>query len=151
MPPSYGGPSLFLEDQDLDSRLSQGMTYKINTCRALVLCSALLGQNRDWLAQYQDNASEWVKWRQFGHPMGQHYKAPMSAHCHLVLRCCWGVKLLQTNKMILLWCSFPSRAGLSIAFTVSPSGGKWMSSAAPIIVCSHWVGTSWYMQYTYHH
>ena len=35
------------------------MTYKIDTYRFLAKCSALLGEDKDWLAQYQDNVTEW--------------------------------------------------------------------------------------------
>ena len=32
---------------------------KIDTCRFLARCFALLGLGKDWLAQYQDNVTEW--------------------------------------------------------------------------------------------
>ena len=35
------------------------MTYKIDTCRFLSWRSALIGQGKDLLAQYQDNVTEW--------------------------------------------------------------------------------------------
>ena len=34
------------------------MTYKVDTCRFLARCSALLGQGKDWLAQYQYNVTD---------------------------------------------------------------------------------------------
>ena len=60
-------------------------TYKIDTCRFLARCSVLIGQGKDWLAQDQDNVTEWdIKswyWRS-GFPVGQHYEIAMCAHCH---------------------------------------------------------------------
>ena len=57
------------------------MTYKIDTCRFLVWYSALKGWGKDWLAQYQENVTEWdigllvlAAW----FPVGQHYKVTMS-------------------------------------------------------------------------
>ena len=35
------------------------MTYEIDTCRFLAMCLALLGKRKDWLAQCQDNETEW--------------------------------------------------------------------------------------------
>ena len=34
-------------------------TYKIDTCRILTWCSAVIGYGKDWLVQYQDNVTEW--------------------------------------------------------------------------------------------
>ena len=34
------------------------VTYKIDTCRFVARCSALLGQGKDWLALCQDNLTE---------------------------------------------------------------------------------------------
>ena len=54
-------------------------------CRFLARCLVLLGKGKDWLAQCQDNVTEWgIKswhWR-FGFSLGQHYKVTMRAHCH---------------------------------------------------------------------
>ena len=52
------------------------MTYKIDTCHFLAMCLALLGYGKDWLAQYQDNDTEWdtrsmSQWHCF--PVGQYY------------------------------------------------------------------------------
>ena len=61
------------------------MTYQIYTCFYPAYHLALLGEGEDWLAQYQDNVTEWkirpLYW-QSGLPVGQHYKVAMSAHRH---------------------------------------------------------------------
>ena len=53
------------------------MTYEIDTCRYLAWHLALIGYDKDWLAQNQDNVTEWdigvivpVAWS----PSGQHDK-----------------------------------------------------------------------------
>ena len=38
---------------------SQANDIKINTCHFLARYSALLGQGNDWLAQSEDNVTEW--------------------------------------------------------------------------------------------
>ena len=35
------------------------MTYQIDTCRFLARCSALFEQGTDWLAQCQNNVTQW--------------------------------------------------------------------------------------------
>ena len=50
---------------------SQTNDFKIDTCHFLVL--ALLGYGKNWLAQWQDNVTEWDGW-----PVGQHYNVVMS-------------------------------------------------------------------------
>ena len=39
----------------------KGMSYKIDACRYLGWCSALIGSDKDWLVQYeyQDKVTEW--------------------------------------------------------------------------------------------
>ena len=63
----------------------KAMTYQIDTCRFPARCSALLGYGKDWLAQCQDNVTDWGItswcWRP-GFPVGQHYKVATSVHCH---------------------------------------------------------------------
>ena len=53
------------------------MTSRIDTCHILARHLALLGSGKDWLAQSQDNVTEWnIKawcwWPSL--PVGQHYK-----------------------------------------------------------------------------
>ena len=51
----------------------KSMTYKIDTCHFLTWWSALLGYDEDWLAQLQDNVTEWDIWSwcsQPGLPVG---------------------------------------------------------------------------------
>ena len=57
--------------------LKPGQTndFIIDTCCFLAWRSALLGSGKDWLAQCQDNVTEWC-------PVREHYKTAMSAHCH---------------------------------------------------------------------
>ena len=57
------------------------MTLKMCACRFLVRQLALLGQGKDWLAQGQDNVTEWEirsLCSRPGHPMEQHYKVTRS-------------------------------------------------------------------------
>ena len=57
------------------------MAYKVYTCRYLTWCSALLGQGKDWLVQYQDNVTkcEINSWcQQLTLPVGQHNKVAIS-------------------------------------------------------------------------
>ena len=62
----------------------QTIDFKIDTCRFLAWRSAL-GYSKDWLAQCQDNVTEWDNrswcW-QPGVPVRQHYKIAMCTHCH---------------------------------------------------------------------
>ena len=65
--------------------LSQTNDFKIDTCSSLAWYSALLGYGKDWLAQYQDNATEgdsrsWCQWS--GVLLRQLYKVAMSARCY---------------------------------------------------------------------
>ena len=58
------------------------VTYKIDICRFLTWCLALLRYGKDWLAQCQDNMTEWditswCWWPSF--PVEQHYKV-VSSH-----------------------------------------------------------------------
>ena len=58
------------------------IAYQIDTCRFLAWCSALIGQGMDWLAQGQDNVTEWDIGScclQPHFPVGQYYKVTMSA------------------------------------------------------------------------
>ena len=58
------------------------MTYKIDTCRFLARCSALLGRGINWLAQCQDNVTEWdiMSWCLWVVlAVAQHQKVAMSA------------------------------------------------------------------------
>ena len=52
-----GNPNLVSSNSD---RIKP-MTYKIDTCRSLARCLALLGSGKDWLAQCQDNVTEWTE------------------------------------------------------------------------------------------
>ena len=61
------------------------VTYKVDTCHFLAWCLALIGYGKDWLAQCQDNGTEWDirSWcQQSDFPVGQYYKVVMSVHCH---------------------------------------------------------------------
>ena len=64
---------------------SQTNNLKIDTCRLLAWRSALLGSGKDWLAQCQDNATEWDSrswcW-QSDVPVRQHYEVALSVHCN---------------------------------------------------------------------
>ena len=91
-----------------DSWSSQINALKMYTCRFLARCSTLLGWGMDWLAQCQDNVSEWDirSWCwQPGLPVGWHYKV-MSIHCHKsILVLMWPYLLLghktRTKKQAL--------------------------------------------------
>ena len=80
------------------------MTYKIEACHFLARCSALMGQDNDWLAQCQDNPTQWDirSWcRQLGFPVGQHYKVVMGAHCHKSVSILMTLDVVRTynNKL----------------------------------------------------
>ena len=60
--------------------------FKIDSCHFLAYHSALLGWDKDWLAQCQDNVTEWDITLS-GHggagvPVRQHYEVAMSVHYH---------------------------------------------------------------------
>ena len=61
------------------------MTLKIHTYYHLTWNLALLGYNKNWLSQNQDNVTVLeigsLCWRP-GLPVEQHYKVSMSVHCH---------------------------------------------------------------------
>ena len=60
------------------------MTYKLNRCRFLARCSALLGKGEDCLAQCQDNVIEWdisSWWWWHGLPVKNPYTVTTSTHC----------------------------------------------------------------------
>ena len=60
------------------------MTNKIDTCRFLARCLALLGTGKFWLAHCQDNVTEWGIGSWFwwpGFPVVQHYKIAVRAYC----------------------------------------------------------------------
>ena len=64
------------------------ITHKIDTCCFLAWFSALIGYDKDWLAQFRDNVTEWdigLQCRWPGFPVGEHYKVAMSANCHKAL------------------------------------------------------------------
>ena len=80
------------------------MTYKIDACHFLASCLALLGQDKDWLGQCQDNVSEWdIKSWCYGpgFPLGQHYEVVMSVHSHkaMTLDVARMQNSKQTNKI----------------------------------------------------
>ena len=63
----------------------KAMTDNIDTPCFLAWQLVLIGQGKDWVAQCQDNVTEY----DIGSPcwlsdftVGQHYKAAMSANCH---------------------------------------------------------------------
>ena len=61
------------------------MTYKIDTFHYLAWHSAEKGQDKHWLAQYQENVNVldsgiWCWWP--GLPLGKHYKVSITVHCH---------------------------------------------------------------------
>ena len=61
------------------------MTYKIDTCYYLAWYLALIVWDKDWLAQYQDNMTDWDigSWCQpVDLTVGQHNKIAISARCH---------------------------------------------------------------------
>ena len=71
---------------------------------------AILRQGKDWLAQYQDNITEWQmgSWcREHGLPGGKHYKSAMNTHCHWFsrydLRCCKDIKRRSHVKVDILF------------------------------------------------
>ena len=51
------GPHLWEIGSMIPSR-AKPMTNKINTCRFVAWCSALIGWDQDWFAQCQDNMTE---------------------------------------------------------------------------------------------
>ena len=62
------------------------MTYKIDTCHYLVCYLSLIGSGNGWLVvhcvQYHDNVTLWdIRFWWLGFPVGQQYKAAMSAQC----------------------------------------------------------------------
>ena len=62
-------------DHGFEPRSSQTNDLKIDTCRLLARCLALLGQNKDWLVHCQDNVTEWGIGSRYwwpGFPVGQH-------------------------------------------------------------------------------
>ena len=65
-----------------EPRSIQPDDLNIDTCHFLARCLALLGQGKDWLAQCQDNVTEWdIRCWQLGLPVQQHYTIDMSVHC----------------------------------------------------------------------
>ena len=65
--------------------LSQPNYFKIDTCCFLVQCLSLLGYCKDWLAQNQDNETEWDSrscCQMPDVPVRQHYKVAVIVHCH---------------------------------------------------------------------
>ena len=62
---------------------SQTNDFKIDTCHFPASRLALLGSSKDWLAQCQDNVTEWDtrSWWP-GFPVRQHYKIGMRALSH---------------------------------------------------------------------
>ena len=64
---------------------NQTNNFKMYACRFLARPLALLGYGKEWLAQFEDNVTEWdigsLYWCP-GHPVGQHYKVAMSADCY---------------------------------------------------------------------
>ena len=50
------------------------MTYQIETCHYRAWCFALIGFDKDWFAQYQDNVTASGACQWFSFPVGQHYK-----------------------------------------------------------------------------
>ena len=60
------------------------ITYQIYTCPFLARHSTLLEYGKDWLAQCQDNVTEWDIGAWYQQPdfrVWQHYKVTMSVHC----------------------------------------------------------------------
>ena len=68
----------FVDFVGLNSGRLKPMTWKIYSCHFLARHLALLGYSKDWLVQCQDNGAG-------GLPVGQHYKATMSVHCHKLI------------------------------------------------------------------
>ena len=61
------------------------MSYQIYTCRLLAWRWALIGKDKDWLAQCQDNINKWDMTSPCCRPDfsgGQHYEFTVIAHCH---------------------------------------------------------------------
>ena len=76
--------ALCARDWELGSLQVKPMTYAIDNCSFQAWGSELLGQGKHWLAQCQDNVTEWdigSGYWQLNFPVGQHYKGTMSVHC----------------------------------------------------------------------
>ena len=60
------------------------MAYNIDTSHSLAWWLALIGQGKDWRAQFYGNVTlqyqAWCQGSDF--PVGRHFKFDMSAHCH---------------------------------------------------------------------
>ena len=84
--------------------------------------SILIGYNKDWLAQCQDNVTEWDigswwQWPDF--PVGQHCKVIMCVHCHK-----WVPVVIWCY--VFQWCSTPiTNLSLCVRNCAPPGCGQW--------------------------
>ena len=78
--------------------------------RFLAWDSAIIGQDKDWLAHCQDNVTEWDigSWCQRSNfPVGQNYKVSMSVHCNksitspdMTINVARTIQLQTTNRQV---------------------------------------------------
>ena len=109
-------PSPILGDQGIRTSWLRSLVQSIQWFRdwyLLVLPArrlALLGYGTDWLAQYQDNMTDWKSGHGAGWPgftVGWHYKFTMIVHCHklvpiLIWQGCKTTRSKQTADPA--WC-----------------------------------------------
>ena len=59
----------------------------------------------DWLAQYQDNVTEWDIKSWHGLPVGKHYKVATIAQSQvgIHLKCGQNIKLQTTNSKLIIY------------------------------------------------
>ena len=124
---------------------------KIDTCHILARHSALLGYDKDWSVQWQDNVIEWD--RITGHgadglviSWGQHYKVSMKVHCHTVVPIRIWPEMLRGSKTATTNRPFVNRMDIVVVdYEPCAQFNHFILLLCHVMGCFPWVRDVWYM------